>query len=95
MFDKMMMRKKAMDMMMKSGPSMELRKKPARPQSLEESIDSGMEGMSGEELQDQPNEAEAGEAQQGFIQFMVSPEEKEAILQMRKTKNVQGAEIEA
>jgi hypothetical protein len=68
-------RKKAMDSMMKEGPSMEFRRK--REPELDEL--GGME--MGEEDQEQ--------REAGMVQFMVSPEEKQAILAMRAKKKGQ------
>lgn len=59
MQDKMMIRKKAMDQMMREKPELPIKKKP--------------EPMMGQE-------------QEGFESFMVTPEEKEMILEMRKAK---------
>ena len=57
MQDKMMMRKKAMESMMKDAPSIEMKK------------------------QEMP--MEEGAEQEGFVSMMVSPEEKEMILEAR------------
>jgi hypothetical protein len=75
------MRKKAMDSMMKEGPAMSFKKKPAMGIDPEEMSDP-------EDLLDGgKDEAQEEQAEQaGYQSFMVSPEEKAMILQMRQKK---------
>jgi hypothetical protein len=61
--NKLLMRKKAMDSLMKEKPMVEMKKRP-----MEAPAESGEEGEG------------------GFVSFMVSPEEKAMILEMRKEK---------
>lgn len=69
------MRKRAMDSIMKEGPSLAISIMKKSP--MEES---------GEEIE-QMGEKEGGE-QQGLESFMVSPEEKQMVLEMRKKHKV-------
>lgn len=75
MLNKMMIRKKAMDSMMKEGPAVEYKKKP-QPMMDEMDLEVG-----GDEMEDEQSPEEMG-----FVQFMVSPEEKQMILNARKQK---------
>lgn len=74
---KMEMRKKAMDLVMREGPSIAVKisRKPSGGMPEEMGMDQEMEGMEAGE--------EKGE-EQGFVSFMVSPEEKQMILEHRK-----------
>lgn len=71
--NKMALRKKAMDAMMKEAPSMQYKKK-AMPQEMQ--------------MQEPEQENESGmeNEQEGYEQFMVTPEEKQMILEMRMKK---------
>ena len=86
------MRKKAMEMMMKEGPaiSMKIAKKPMMKGKLDMMAASApdmseMEKMmSGAQDAEEMQEGEPGQEEAGFVQFMVSPEEKAMIEKMRK-----------
>lgn len=78
---KMMIRKKAMDMEMRARPSSPIKKRPIPGQDPSEMNEPG-EGTPGEEAED---------AQEGYEAFLVSPEEKQMILSMRKKMGVGGA----
>lgn len=68
--DKMKMRKKALESMMSEAPSMEYKKR----------------GMMEDEMEmpEMPGEMDKSELkEQSMVQFMVSPEEKKMILEMR------------
>jgi hypothetical protein len=89
MFNKQMLRKKAMDMVMKGGPSIAIKisKKPMMPKMgkmskpvMDDSI--SQFANESEEMQRPKNENEA----QGLVQMEVSPEEQEMIMAMRKEK---------
>lgn len=69
--NKMALRKKAMDSMMREKPAMEFKKRPMP--DMEGQVEDAAE--SGEE----PGEGE-------MVSFMVTPEEKEMILEMRQGK---------
>jgi len=72
---KFMMRKKAVDQLVKESKPMSI--KPRKPMM--------QEGAPQEEMQDGgESEQEEGDPQEGYEQFMVSPQEKELILNMRK-----------
>lgn len=79
------MRKKAMDLVMREGPSIAVKisRKPAGEMPEEMGMEKEME-MEG--AQDQ------GDEQQGFVSFMVSPEEKQMTLEHRKQMKSGAAE---
>lgn len=76
--NKMDVRKKAMAAMMKEGAGSSLMKK--KPMIK---MGAPAEGSPQEESQESPEQEAQEEAGQGFEQMMVSPEEKEMILEMR------------
>lgn len=91
MFNKNKLRKKAMDMVMKSGPSIAIKisKKPMAGKMSKPVMDNSLSQFEGEEsemMEHPKNEKEAG----GLVQMEVSPEEQEMIMAMRQEK--EGAE---
>ena len=78
--DKMAIRKKALAGMLKKGPAGAGSVKPRQMMPLMEELD----GMQDALADGNENEMEDGEQKQGaeFVQFMVSPKEKEMILSM-------------
>lgn len=82
--NKLAIRKKAMDLEMKGNPSFTVQKrpKPGAPHP--------MEGSPAEESAESPGEE--SHEQEGFESFMVSPEEKDMILALRKKSGVGGDE---
>jgi hypothetical protein len=97
MNDKMKMRKKAMDMMMKEGPGFAMK---VAKKSMGHSMDEGNEEMGmDEQMQHMAmgHGEEEGEmmgnkahAQESMESVMVSPDEKKMILQMRQKKKMMG-----
>lgn len=79
---KMMLRKKAMDSMMKEKPSIPIKKRPVP------GMEHAHEGSDAEEASESQGQEDA--EKQGYESFMVSPEEKQMILTMRKKMGVHG-----